>query len=75
MAYPLPRVGGIPKTPKQMDDGSHETKAKSSDTVKAYKQYLSYMVVVILLLLWLRSFISSPKQTDRIPFTHDGIEK
>ncbi len=75
MAYPLPRLGGLPKTPKQMDDGPQETKARASDTVSVYKRYLSYIVVAVLLLLCLRSLISTSKQKDRVPFTHDPTEK
>lgn len=75
MPYPLPRLGGIPKTPRQMDDDPQETKARFSDAVSAYKRYLSYMIVAVLLLFWFRSLMSSPMQKDRIPFTHDPVEK
>ena len=75
MAYPLPRFGAVPKTP-MMDDGTpHEVKPRTRDTITVCKQYLAYAVMTVMLLLWVRSWVSSSKKTDKVPFTHDPIEK
>ena len=75
MAYPLPRFGAPPKTP-MMDDGvPHEVKARTRDTIAVCKQYLAYAVLTIMLLLWARSWVSSSKKTDNVPFTHNPIEE
>lgn len=75
MSYPVVRFGAMPKTPKQMDDGLHRVKVRPNNTINAYKRYAAYAVTALLLLFWARSFISSPKRTDRIPFAHDLIEE
>ena len=75
MAHTLPRFGAVPKTPKHTESSLHEVKTRPSDSFDACKRYLAYFIMTGMLLLWGRSLVSSPKQTDKIPFTHDPVEK
>lgn len=82
MAYPVPRFG-TPKTPQPFDqspddsppDSPRENMPRPNETVRQYKRYLLGAATILLIVLWMRSSKPSPKQTDRVPFTHDAIEE
>ena len=78
MAHSAPRFG-TPKTPQHLehefDDSPSETMPRPNNTARPYKQCLIGAVIAIVLILWMQSSKSSPKQTDRIPFTHDPVEE
>ena len=77
MAYTIPRlgVGATPKTPRHLDESPRDALARSRESSKAYKRYLLYFITALVSLFWLKSFLSTPKQTDRVPFTHDPVEE
>ena len=78
MAYPVPRFS-TPKTPQHfeqtLDDNPRENKSRSNDTMVHYRRYLLGVVTVFLLVVWMNFSRSSPRQTDKVPFTHDSIKE
>ena len=75
MAYNASDFGTMPKALRHLDESPREAMVRSRESRKAYKRYLLYLITAVVSLFWLKSFISIPKQTDRVPFRHDPIEE
>ena len=75
MAYTASGFEAMPKTPRHLDESPREAMARSRESRIVYKRYFLYLVTALVSLFWLKSFISIPKQTDRVPFRHDPIEE
>ncbi|KAI4183423.1 MAG: hypothetical protein L6R41_005402 [Letrouitia leprolyta] len=80
MAYPFPRFASAPQTPRYLkgieSPSSAESRGLDKHKPHATRWILAALAAVILLILfWMRSLASQPRQTDRIPFTHMDVDE
>ncbi|MCJ1389626.1 hypothetical protein MMC18_002483 [Xylographa bjoerkii] len=79
MAYPFPRFANTPQTPQYIQGiespSTNIPRSPKSRSSVSQKRYVALLFFVIAILLWLvNPFSRQPKETDKIPFSHDDID-
>ncbi|KAL8667033.1 MAG: hypothetical protein Q9202_000955 [Teloschistes flavicans] len=79
MAYPFPRFASAPQTPQYLRAIESPSSAESRGLDKPKPRLtrgilLLFGAVIIFLILWAHSLFHEPRQTDRVPFSHEAID-
>lgn len=78
MAYPFPRLANSPQTPQHLQNSQAPKEVmtpKSSFHGTVRRTILVVLVILTLFLWWIGAFSKSPRQTDRIPFSHNLVDE
>ncbi|KAL8720142.1 MAG: hypothetical protein Q9225_002957 [Loekoesia sp. 1 TL-2023] len=80
MAYPFPRFASAPQTPQYLKgiESPSSARCRGLDKPKphASKWLVAFIVAVaFFVIICVRSLVSQPRQTDRIPFSHTDVDE
>ncbi|KAL8692238.1 MAG: hypothetical protein Q9218_002691 [Villophora microphyllina] len=79
MAYPFPRFASAPQTPQYLKGIESPSSAESRGLDKPKPRLargilVFFGAVLIILILWARSVLYEPHQTDRVPFSQADVD-
>ncbi|MCJ1280779.1 hypothetical protein MMC26_000096 [Xylographa opegraphella] len=80
MAYPFPRFANTPQTPQYIQGiespSTNISRSLKSRSSLSQKRFVALLLFLVAILLWLIDpFSRPPKETDKIPFSHDEIDE